>query len=371
LRTITPELPGAPTITIPEFVLSDLPNVIRNNVITGNAGTGLVVHGGCRGLHVYNNEFSYNNGTQGSAIRVKAGAQYGAMWEADYLALPDQITVDALDEEGTVTPVTTTTNTGPSLVKDVSIYRNMIFRNGYIKTSSGPQLDKGENAVMVAAEEGAWHGSFENLFILNNTIADNAKYGLAITEEGWTAAVSDEGVVTIKDAGTYFHKNVIVANNIFAGNTGRFEAVSGDGVQVLYRDYLDDGSLQGLFCNLEVSNNYYYGPSVDVVRLQFYSSGTGTTLEYTVSNLQSPVSSIPSCWSSGTAVGSDFADPIFVPGDDDYHIDASLSPCVGGGTHVGGVNHFETGAMLTEGPDYDYSPWITSVRVPDVGADQT
>jgi len=182
--------------------LSRLPNVIRHNAITDNAAPGLVLHFGCRDLQVHDNLFAYNRGTDGAAIRVQAGPSGNGLYAGEH------------DGE----------EKGPALVSGLYIFRNRIVRNGQLRTPKGPVSAAegvGGNAVTLVGSR-LWHGSFEGVWFVNNTVAHNKRFGLCVRmSDGKT-----------KDRGQWRCEGVTVAGNVFAGNSGP------EGVQVRVVDTL-------------------------------------------------------------------------------------------------------------------------------------
>jgi len=367
-----------------ERELVDLPIVIRNNVIKNNMAPALLVHFGCRGLHVYNNEFSYNNGVEGSAIRIKAGANGNGWWESEWQGTTKEVKIDG-------TTYSVPVEGGPALMKDLFIYRNMIFRNGYLQgaTVADDVAGGGNNAVAIREEGGElYHGSFDNVWIVNNTIANNVKYGLAVTinEEEPALVESEEtgSIIGYDNIDTdYSFKGLHILNNIFSGNTGQND----DGVQLLNVDRLPPG--RGFVCGLEMGNNCYYSPEgagALVVWLIVEFSGLlgGIGLKVNAADLiglaftVSTGGVVPSsyCFGPSLGVGSIQEYPSFVDvGTNEYHLKVLpyivRSPCIRSGRHEFGFAHFETGGAVTLGPDYDYDFLsVSGALLPSIGADE-
>jgi len=363
------------------LVLADLPNVIRNNVFTENANTALLIQFGCRNLHVYNNEFSYNNGPDGSAIRVKAGALKGGMWRSDYLRLGDTVLVNASypPETGQIAPPTVEAlvYSGPGLMKDIFIYRNILFKNGY---NSDGTPGGGANAVKIHEEgDEGWHGSFENLWLAHNTIANNYGYGLVVTLEDLSAEIAGvDGAyheVTNKDAGEYHMGDLHLLNNIIVFNDGPLFENRLSGWQVLFWDQLDIvGSLRGFLCSMESAGYccYYDATTSEIIRVQYVEKSTGQSFTYSLLDLQGTVH-VPACRLTGLMRTSISSDPDFVDVfNNDYRI-TSTSPCLNAGLEVVS-EHYETTTWISLGPDYDYEFRLDASNVisrrPDIGADE-
>ncbi len=361
-RTYWQNMPGG------ERVLRDMPNVIRNNVLTRNAEAAIILHYGCKNIHVYNNEIAYN---YGRALEVAAGALEGAQWKSE---------------------MTLTADAGPALMQDIFIYRNMIYKNGYIifngtdmtyevyiEATLGicSSLDGrhfGRTAIYIteafSTTEVDYHGSIDNIMIVNNTVADNYWYGLTVELS------YDSTLTNLIDNDDYHVSNVAIVNNIFSGNTGN----SFNGVQVRISDQLSSSGYgyRGFLCSMDISNNCYYNPQgtkSDVVsyqsnNLQLSSfSGLSETFILYVSYL--PVL----CTAGPFGSGSIDAEPLFVnPGRNNYKLlfypeFNIISPCVNQGVDVDDLLHYETGMPATMGPDYEFEFNLT-IQTPDMGADE-
>jgi len=109
---------------------------------------------------------------------------------------------------------------GPALVKDVKIYRNMVYKNGFVRGSTPAEDVKappnvGENAISIRSVDHSYGytGSFEDVWVVNNTISNNSKYGVAIRFNEYTSSEVD-------DYGVYHFSGLRFLNNILALNTG-------------------------------------------------------------------------------------------------------------------------------------------------------
>jgi hypothetical protein len=229
--------------------LMDLPNVIRNNVLKNNYAVSIILHFGCRNIHIYNNEIAYN---YDGAIEIRAGSLSNAQWEHEYTA-----TADA----------------GPAMMDDIYIYRNMIYRNGfiniggtdivyqtYIEDTLGicntDELNLGRNAIYILSVgapdyhvQHEYHGSYNNIWIANNTISNNYWYGISID-------ISFDESVPFIDNSTYYAQNINVLNNILYGNTG----VDMTGAQIKIEDELslNNYGVRGYLCGIQIDSNCYY-----------------------------------------------------------------------------------------------------------------
>ena len=342
-------------------VLMDLPNVVRNNVITRNAGKGMVIHAGADNIHIYNNEFSYNTGTDGSAIHIKAGQLLDGLLEDDYRN-PGR----GGGAGGGMVGFSTMMDTGPALTQNIYVYRNMIYRNGY---SEDNFIAKGANAVRLEEEgNGLYHGSFKSVWLVNNTIANNVGYGLKI----WLDSTS-----TSKDATSYAMDDVYVMNNVFSYNSPVLPDTAG--LQVLLNDELyKPGTLRrGFFCSLEMRFNGYQTDRSDrkAVRIQ----GKTPAIDYTLSEFKEYNIEL-NAFCSGMSVHRFLPlgfDSVEVSGTNQF-VDTSLndyrlslfSLFIDAGTDVSKIRHYEGQVWITDGPDFDYSKRVTFEKTPNMGADE-
>jgi len=356
-------------------LVDDLPIVIRNNDITGNMGSGLVMHFGNRGIHIYNNIFSYNNADNGSAILLKADAQGGAQWMSEHLTLRNE-----LNRRGIT--INQFTIKGPGLTKDIFIYRNMIYKNGYLIDEQGDEVaGGGKNAVEIREEGGSvWHGSFENIWLTNNTIANNYWYGLNVEFKNVTP---DPKTGYPLDSEYYSFNNLHIINNIFASNTGALDSAV-PGIQLKLLDSISKdlrNAHRGLLCELQIHNNCYYNPDgfYDIVDLQQSFLDLVSLQSYGDVFVWSETTAKGVLWYTcilfgGTfGIGSVNGDPDFFTVDyNDFHLRPG-SNC----TNVGSISvtiHYETGVSSGLGPDFDYqyrSDLLSSSLIPaDIGADE-
>jgi len=247
------------------WVLCDLPNVVRNNLFSENMGPAIVVHFGCRNLHIYNNQFSHNYANEGAAIAMITVDLSNGIWESEYSE------GDYYDSG----------NKMPGLTQDVYIYRNMVFRNGFVPAAvAGSNNDVmtpagfGANALSIESPSAAGrpHGSRDGMYFINNTVADNKGYGLFV----------ELVVVTgVPDEDEYYFNNLVIVNNIFSGNTGKiiYDPHFQNEVQIAIRDEMVEvDSARSFLCEIQINNNCYYSTKVTGVVSFAYDSGTPNEL---------------------------------------------------------------------------------------------
>jgi len=342
--------------------LADLPNVVRNNRIYNNQGGGMVVHvGNCRGLHVYNNEFSYNWGSDGSAMNFSMkGVQNGLFYDEYQAALSDGSIYDY-----------TPGDLGEGLFENIFIYRNMIYKNGYIAVDESDAtkdiLTKdgvGRNGISIKlSSEESFKSSIRNVWIVNNTIAYNHWYGLGVY---WDDKLKARNVPSFD--------GLHIVNNIFAMNTGDYDLQldggtrsNGDGVQLFLRDQITPKvGGDGFICSLELNHNCYYNERSDsgVVQFEFVVNSYILTVEG-LSGFSPPSLEVGCVISLGSfGVGSIEKDPLFIDvSANNFHIDFE-SPCVDAGTRTA-LNGYEGG--LVHDVDFEYR---RAQSDPDMGADE-
>ena len=347
-------------------VLSDLPIVIRNNVMTENHAAAVILHFGLRNVHIYNNYIAYNWGNDGAAIRVQAGNAENALWKDDYTGGP-------------------MSDAGPARVEDLFIYRNVIVKNGYIRIG-GADLDyadwlyaqyprkedcdeeegtieegRGESAIVFDSPSSDYHGSYENVWLVHNTIAYNKGYGLAVRFDDVGADDSD-----------YDFAGLFLYNNIYAFNTGVVfpGLTSRDGVQVYLRDQLS--STRGFLCALEMDYNCYYNPlgvNEAIVRTTDSSDTYVYSMNANPSFGTTGLQNTELCSASGVHVASNSIDsqPGFAaPKRNNFHL-VENAPAMNAGGRIG-LAHYETNLDVGFGPDIGYG-FVTTL-VPDIGADE-
>jgi len=259
-------------------------------------------------------------------------------------------------------------------MKNIYIYRNMIFRNGYLQVD---ELGTGRNAIRIEEEGGEeWHGSYENIWIANNTVADNAGYGLKVSLRD-VETMASAGQYENLDADTYYMSDVYVINNVFYKNTGP----SDQGGQVGLIDKLKDGyrDERGFLCSISLySNAYSYrmGEGGEVVWIQ--TTGTvaahspwalarvddllnNTCLERRLER-RLVMGEHSMTFSGSLTVFRD-------AGNSDYRLSSS-SPLIDAGMDIRQARHYEEEVWLTRGPDYNYSIDNGLFLLPSIGADE-
>jgi hypothetical protein len=351
--------------------LMDLPIVVRNNVFTLNRGPAVVVHFGCRGLHIYNNEFSYNLGNEGAAIAISSGDMKNGWWATEYLESGGYVTESCGEGD-----YGGTCHVAPALTSDIFIYRNMIFKNGFIPDATTPADDAqtsrtgvGQNAIMIDNHESAtyYYGSFDNIWIINNTIANNLNYGLSILFRPTDTAGGDP---ILEDEYTFYFHGLYVVNNIFADNTGS----GGRGVQVKIDDDVSaDYSDRGFIYTSEWTMDYncYRNPDSSFTEVIDFQ-GTAYSLE----GFQTETYDYYTIERGTHSLQLEVGDSLFRnPESNDFHLDR-FSICKDSGG-LFDLIHFELtdeslGQFVVFAPDFDYDGVATTSLYPrpDIGADE-
>jgi len=329
----------------------DIPTVIVGNLIAANRSNGILIQSNTRGVHVYGNTIAYNcdASTSSAGIGVHAGRALADTTEG---GLPDY---DCGDCEW-----------GPGLAEDIFIYRNMIYRTGH-NYSSGAVTNANGISVGHGPATGNYHGSYRNIWIINNTIAYSGYYGL------WIQVLDSERPDrdTPLEGPQYFMEGLHIINNIMAYNNG-----NSDGLQLLLWDELFYSG-RGFICSSDVHNNCYFvlkpTPAAVIRLIVVMEKSTINESALTLRNFQ--LLSYTKSGSSGGmpskcgpfGVDSIYAVPKFQSiATDDYHI-RGTSECVDAGVRVP-LPHIDTGRTLTAGPDYDGQ--FLREPPPDIGADE-
>jgi len=329
----------------------DIPTVIVGNLIAANRSNGVLIQSNTRSVHIYGNTIAYNcdASTSSAGIGVHAG---GALADSLDGSLPDFACSGC--------------QWGAGMAEDIFIYRNMIYRTGY-NYSSGAVIDANGISVGHGPTTGNYHGSYRNIWIVNNTIVYSGYYGL------WVQILDSERPDRDSplEGAQYFMEGLHIVNNIMAYNNGE-----GVGLQLLVWDEVFSSG-RGFICSSEIHNNCYFvlkAPPATIIRLAVATAkSTINERELTLRQFQRisyPKSGLggglpTKCGPFGT--DSIYAVPRFQNADtDDYHIKGT-SDCVGTGVRVS-LPHFETGQPLTTGPDFDGQ--MLREHPPDIGADE-
>lgn len=232
---------------------------VYNNTITDNAWTGVLLHQNARHVHVFNNLIVNNAATDYSGVHIKSGQ-----------ALYDPMNGVVYDAGGVV-------GWGPGTTERIYVYRNLIVENL-------------ANGLTIRQETtDPYHGNFDDIQIVNNTIASNGQggsgYGLMVNVSDLTASAT-----TNLDADEYTFHNLVLANNIYADN------IRSDNVQVRIADYLAgltyDGQPRGFVDWIldglgdSIQNNCYYNsvPGSAVIRYENLDAGFGD--DFDLSDIQ-------------------------------------------------------------------------------------
>jgi hypothetical protein len=295
------------------------------------------------------------------AIEMRAGSLSNAQWKEDY---------------------TDTADSGPALMEDIYIYRNVIYKNGYISYQGSDILYNsyveevlgicplGENetgngsAIYLTDNQEKYHGSFKDVYIVNNTIANNYGYGVQIN-------ISYSIGGTYLDNRTYHFSRLNIMNNVISGNTGG----AFDGAQLKIYDGLSKSSWgsRGFLCSSTIDSNCLYN-SLAINGFVVNYQNTQLVLYWysgiTESIKLSPTGSLR-CTAGPFGRISINENPMFVNSQIDlYKISYTASPCVNHGRDVDDLYHYETGDSVTLGPDYEYR-YNMSIKSPDIGAYET
>jgi len=135
--------------------------VIRYNHLFDNEGGGMLVYRNTKNVHVYSNRV-YGNGevTNAAGLAVASGqAQYDPLLGVIHGEISDAACPDGAGD-----------GWGPGSVEDIFIYRNLVYRNA----ANGIKIEPDNPG------ECKFVGSIHRVWVVNNTIAYNQGYGLAV-----------------------------------------------------------------------------------------------------------------------------------------------------------------------------------------------
>jgi len=338
--------------------------VVRYNRLFDNEGGGLLVYRNTKNVHVYSNRV-YGNGavTNAAGLAVASGqAQYDPLSGVIHGELSDASCPDGAGD-----------GWGPGTVEDVFIYRNLVYQN----VANGIKIEPDNPG------ECKFVGSIHRVWVVNNTIVYNQRYGLAVRVGDYSLEV---------DASTYSMSDINVVNNIFA-----FNGEDTLDVQVDFRDslfaysYANGGNRyeRGFLYSLQTYNNCYYSPAgSSVILLEGGRASDLSVIEEYLSvwgfvNIETvlPGSSIYFQYTFEDA--SIEADPEFRTVLANLKLRSS-SPCVGAGSSDSGARYY-TGPFIGRffyspdiavGPDFEGNEHsLLAIQFglvePDIGAYET